>query len=187
MVATTKNAFDELVKLGMPASAEMQNRISFNPDFATDVLRHCKRRFGKGRKPVDNPGGYIAALLCNPAKFGWVQRDGIWCDPEKPSGVTDEERCANETARKAMWAKERLQRQTAAEEFYADSKAMWEWLPQEVRAEIEDLVRALPLFHKNGTDKADFFLCCLGEMTTTKRIGLMLKWIAHKKHNQTAG
>jgi len=178
MIATTKSAFDELVKMGLPASAEIENRIALNPDHAREVLRHCKRRFGKGKKPVDNPGGYIAALLKSPEKFGWVQRDGVWCDPEKPSGPTAEEVAARIDARKAATRKLLSDAQIHAEEAYLSMKASWENLPEEARQEIREFVQKdSPLFHNSGDDEVEFVLQCMREAITFRRAKWRQKWL----------
>jgi vacuolar-type H+-ATPase subunit H len=160
----------------------MENRVALNPDHAREVLRHCKRRFAKGRKPVENPGGYISALLVNPSKFGWVQRDGVWVDPEKPSGPTAEEVAARISATKAASRELLARTQADAEKAYADMAATWERLPEEAKKEIREFVQqSSPLFHKSGEDEVEFELQCMREASKIGRTAWRRKHMRREK------
>jgi hypothetical protein len=184
MTSISKNTFDELVKLGLPSSAEAQSKVALQPDFAKDVLRHCKRRFGKGRKPVDNPGGYISALLRSPEKFGWVKVDGVWQDPEKPSGPTQEEVAARIEFNKAATRKLLSEAQAAADKAYADMRYVWESVPEEAKQEIREFVmKNSPLLHASGANTAEFELQCMRETMTFARRSWRKKHLVQTKAN----
>lgn len=170
MVVSSKKTLEELLRMGLPESAEIKNLIALKPDLAKEVLRHCKRRFAPGRRAVNNKGGYISALLRDPSKFGWLLTGAEWRDPEKPAGPTAEEVASGIARNKAATIGLLAKSQADAEKAYADMKASWDLLPEEAKAEIRVFVlQESPLFHASGADAQEFELQCMREATSPGR------------------
>jgi len=166
----TKSVFDQLVKLGLPSTAENEAIVMADLDWAREALRHCKKRFASNKNPVDSVARYTAGLLRNPSKFGYVLRDGRWIDPDRPSGPTTEELMQQEAVRRAQNQRERARRQADDEKHYADMKDIWQRLPEAAKEQVRGVVlQESPLFHKCGSDSQEFELQCMREAFSLKR------------------
>jgi Helix-turn-helix domain len=168
--SSIKNVFDDLVKFGLAPTEHMATIIDANQELAQAVLVHCQKRFRNKKKPVENPAGYLTACFRDPAKFGFVKRDGLWLCPEMDAHDAAERDAERSAFIISQNLKDRAKRQAEAEKSYADMKASWEHLPESARQEVREFVaKSSPLFHLSGLDTTEFALACMNEASSLGR------------------
>ena len=125
--------------------------------------------FGAKNK-IKNPGGFIHHLFLHPESLRLLLVDGRWrFHPDSPDCLK-EKALEAEAARKAANERDRLKRQSDAEEAYADMADSWNRLPESAKQEIRDHVsKESPLFHRSGSDSQEFELQCMREAFSLKR------------------